>query len=298
MRPQVDTPVGVADAHTGVSEAGPRCVSNRWGFPDLGLGMGLRSVHWAHILEHSPPVDFFEVISEAYLGKGGRALYVLEAIAERYPVICHGVSMSVGSTDPLDFDYLTRLKRLAERLRSPWVSDHLCWTGVLGRNVHDLLPVPLTEATLRHVTERIRAIQDFLQRPVVIENPSNYLEFAASSMPESEYLARMAEEADCGLLLDVNNVYVSAFNHGFDPYEYLRVIPPERIVYHHVAGHTNKGTHILDTHSDHVLDPVWEMYRFLHERHGGRTTMVEWDEHIPDFATVHAEVLKAEQYRA
>ncbi|GMU51462.1 MAG: hypothetical protein AMXMBFR33_06080 [Candidatus Xenobia bacterium] len=270
---------------------------NRWGFPDMGLGMALRSKHYPDILESNPPVAFFEVIAENYMGNFGRPMYLLEQVAERYPVMVHGVSLSIGSTDPLDFEYLGLLRNLADRLKVPWVSDHLCWTGVLGRNSHDLLPVPLTEESLRHVIRRIRAVQDFLERPLVVENPSSYVEFLASSMSEAEFLCRMAEGADCGLLLDVNNVYVSAFNHGFDAMEYLRVLPVDRIVYHHVAGHTHKGTHILDTHSDHVVDPVWELYRFCHERTGGRSTMVEWDEDIPPFEVVFEEVQKAAVHR-
>lgn len=272
-------------------------VPNRWKVSDLGLGMGLRSPHYTHILETLPKVDFFEVISETYLDTWGRRWDILMRIREHYRVLMHGVSMSVGSTDPIDFDYLGKLKNLAQTLEAPFVSDHLCWTGVLGRNAHDLLPIPLTEASLKHVVERVKTIQDFLERPVALENPSNYAEFTVSQMSEVEYMTRLCDEADCGLLLDVNNVYVSAFNHSFDPDEYIAAVPVERIVYHHVAGHTHKGTHILDTHSDHVVDKVWEMYKNIHKRTGGRSTMVEWDDDIPDFQTVHAEVLKAQIYR-
>ncbi|MGE0488019.1 MAG: DUF692 domain-containing protein [Vulcanimicrobiota bacterium] len=272
-------------------------VANRWNIPDYGLGMGLRTVHYEHILTHKPQVDFFEIISENFLSTQGRPLHLLDEIASKYRILMHGVSMSVGSTDPLDFDYLGKLKALANRLKVPFVSDHLCWTGVLGRNTHDLLPVPLTEDSLRHVAGRVRVIQDFLELPVALENPSNYLEFSVSQMGEAEYMARLTEEADCGLLLDVNNVYVSAFNHGFDPDEYIQAVPVERILYHHVAGHTHKGTHIVDTHSDHVVEKVWEMYEAMHMRTGGRSTMVEWDDDIPAFEIVHQEVLKAQVYR-
>lgn len=271
--------------------------ANLWNLPDLGLGMGLRAPHYEHVLEHNPPVAFFEVISENYLACKGRPWYYMEAVAERYPMLMHGVSMSIGSSDGLDFDYLAQLRELARRLRVPFVSDHLCWTGILGRNSHDLLPVPLSEESLKHVVSRLKIVQDFLELPVAMENPSNYLEFSVSQMSEVEFLTRMAEAADCALLLDVNNIYVSAFNHGFDPMEYIERVPIERVLYHHVAGHTHKGTHILDTHSDHVVDPVWEMYQRLHERHGGRSTMVEWDDEIPAFEVVHAEVLKAQIYR-
>ena len=272
-------------------------VPNRWSLPDFGLGMGLRSVHYDHVLEHRPKVDFFEVISETFLDKGGRPKAILEEVASHYRVLLHGVSMSVGNTDPIDFDYLAKLKALAETVKAPFVSDHLCWTAYMCHNSHDLLPIPLTEDTLKHVVGRVRQIQDFLELPVALENPSNYLEFKMSQMSEIEYLSRLAEEADCGLLMDVNNVYVSANNHGFDPDEYIEQVPVERVLYHHVAGHTDKGTHVVDTHSDHVVDKVWDMYTRLHERHGGRTTMVEWDADIPDFETVHNEVLKAQHYR-
>lgn len=272
-------------------------IANRWGLPDFGLGMGLRSVHYEHVLEHKPSVDFFEVISETFLGKGGRPMAILEEVADNYRVLLHGVSMSVGNTDPLDFEYLKKLKALANMVKAPFVSDHLCWTAYMCHNSHDLLPIPLTEETLKHVASRVRQIQDFLELPVALENPSNYLEFKMSQMSEIEYLSRLAEEADCGLLMDVNNVYVSANNHGFCPDEYIERVPVERVLYHHVAGHTDKGTHIVDTHSDHVIDKVWEMYTRLHERHGGRTTMVEWDAEIPAFEVVHNEVLKAQHYR-
>ena len=271
--------------------------ANRWNFPDLGLGLGLRTVHYKHILASWPKVDFFEIVSENFMDTGGRPLAMLERIAERYPIIVHGVSMSIGSTDPLNFEYLGKLKRLAHRVGAQFVSDHVCWTGCLGRNTHDLLPIPLSEESLAYVTQRIRQVQDYLELPVVMENPSTYVEFLSSSMPEWEFMSRMADDADCGLLLDVNNVFVSGFNHGFDPFEYIEHIPADRIVYHHVAGHTNMGTHILDTHSDHVLDPVWELYRRCHQRTGGRTTLLEWDANIPSFETVHEEVLKALKYR-
>jgi uncharacterized protein (UPF0276 family) len=272
-------------------------MSNRWNFPDLGIGVGLRTVHFPHILSQKPAVDWFEVLSENFMATGGRPMYVLDQVAERYPVALHGVSLSIGSTDPVDFDYLRRLKDLARRTRAHWVSDHLCWTGVLGRNTHDLLPMPYTEAALRHVVGRIRTVSDFLERPLVLENPSSYVEFAASTMPEWEFLARMAEGADCGLLLDVNNVYVSAFNHGFDPRAYVDAIPADRVVQYHLAGHTHKGTHIVDTHSDHAVDEVWELFRRSCQRTGPVATLYEWDEDVPDFETVHAEAKKAAAYR-
>ena len=272
-------------------------MSNRWRFADLGIGIGLRTVHFGHILENHPKIDWFEVLSENFLDTEGRPLHVLDQVAERYPVALHGVSLGIGNTDPLDREYLRKLKGLAKRTRAHWVSDHLCWTGIAGRNVHDLLPMPYTEEALVHTIARVKAVSEILERPLVIENPSSYVEFAASSMPEWEFLARLGEDADCGLLLDVNNVYVSSFNHSFDPRTYVDAIPADRVVQFHVAGHTNKGTHILDTHSDFALQEVWELYRRAYARTGPTATLYEWDEDIPEFDVVHAEALKARAYQ-
>lgn len=268
----------------------------RLGLPHLGLGVGLRSVHFPYLLQQRPAVDWFEVISENFMDSRGRPRYVLDQLAERYPIVMHGVSLSIGSTDPLNLDYLRKLKALADQVRAVWVSDHVCWTGVAGLNAHDLLPIPFNEATLRHLVERIRVVQDVLQRPLVLENPSSYVTFASSTMPEWEFLTRMAEETDCGLLLDVNNVYVSSVNHDFDPAEYIRSVPHERVVQFHLAGHTDRGTHLIDTHDNHVIDPVWELYRLAHQLTGGAATLLEWDARIPEFPVVHAEVLKSRQY--
>lgn len=270
--------------------------SPRLGYPNLGLGVGLRTAHFAHILRHHPPVDWFEIISENFMDSGGRPRYVLEQIAERYPVVMHGVSLSIGSTDPLNFDYLKKLKQLAKHVGALWVSDHLCWTGVAGLNAHDLLPIPLNESTLAHVAGRVRIVQDFLERPLVLENPSTYVTFADSTLSEWEFLRRLSEETDCGLLLDVNNVYVSSVNHDFDPVEYLRSIPHERVVQFHLAGHTNCRTHLIDAHDGPVIDPVWELYRLAHQLTGGVSTLLEWDAKIPEFPVVHAEVLKAREH--
>jgi uncharacterized protein (UPF0276 family) len=273
-------------------------MSNRFSLPDLGIGIGLRTVHFGEILAKRPPIDWFEVLSENFLDTGGRPLHVLDQVTERYPVALHGVSMSIGSTDPLDFAYLGKLKELARRTRAHWISDHLCWTGVMGRNTHDLLPMPYTEEALRHTTSRVKQVQDFLERPLALENPSSYVEFAASSMTEWEFLSRLAEDANSALLLDVNNVYVSSFNHGFDPNVYVDAIPADRVVQFHVAGHTNKGTHIIDTHSDHAIDEVWALYRRAWARTGPTATLYEWDEDIPELAVVHAEALRARAHRA
>ena len=268
----------------------------RLGLPNLGLGIGLRTAHYAHILAEWPAADWFEVISENYIDSLGRPRHVLEKIAHRYPVVMHGVSMSIGSGDPLDHEYLRKLKALADQIRPAWISDHVCWTGVAGQNTHDLLPLVLNETTLRHVVERIRIVQDVLERPLVLENPSTYVGFTASTMTEWEFIARMGEDADCGLLLDVNNVYVSAINHEYDPVDFIRALPAARIVQFHLAGHTHLGTHIIDTHDDFVVDPVWELYRLAHQLTGGAATLLEWDANIPPFSVVHAEVLKAKQY--
>ncbi len=271
-------------------------MQKRLGYPNLGFGLGLRSVHYPYILDHWPEVDWFEIISENYMDSQGRPRYVLDRIAERYPIVMHGVSLSIGSTDALDRDYLQKLKRLADALPAAWVSDHVCWTGVAGRNAHDLLPIPFNEDTLAHVVRRIKTVQEVLERPLVLENPSSYLTFAQSTMSEWEFLTRMTEESGCGLLLDVNNVYVSSVNHDLDPREYLEELPHDRVVQFHLAGHTNCGTHIIDTHDGHVIDPVWELYRLAHELTGGVSTLLEWDAKIPEFPILHAEVLKARQH--
>jgi len=269
---------------------------NRFGLPDLGVGLGLRTVHYARILEARPEVDWFEIISENYMQTAGRPLHYLDAIADRYPIAMHGVSLSIGSTDPLDRAYLTELRALRDRTRARWVSDHLCWTGVAGKNTHDLLPMPYSEEALAHVVGRVRAVQDILGAPLALENPSTYVEFAGKSMREWEFLARLAEEADCALLLDVNNVFVSAYNHGFDPSTYLAAIPFDRVVQLHVAGHTNHGTHIVDTHVGPVENDVWQLLGKAWHRTGGASVLLEWDAEIPGFDETHAEALRAREF--
>jgi uncharacterized protein len=273
-------------------------LANRWNLPALGYGIGLRTVHFADILERRPPVDFFEAITENFLDTGGKPRHVLDRVAERTPVVLHGVSLNIGSTDPLDFAYLAKVKALARRVNAPWVTDHLCWTGVAGRNTHDLLPLPLNEESLSHVAARVRTVQDFLERPLHLENPSTYLELHASTMGEAEFLARLTEEADCGLLLDVNNVFVSSFNHGWDAEAYVDAIPADRVVQVHLAGHTDHGTHLLDTHSAPVRDEVWALYERLVRRTGPVTTLVEWDDDIPALDVVHDEALRAKDRAA
>ncbi|MGH3784131.1 MAG: MNIO family bufferin maturase [Pseudonocardiaceae bacterium] len=270
--------------------------SGRLGLPALGFGVGLRVPHYQYVLEQHPEVDWFEVISENYLDSGGYPRHVLDRVAEQYPVVLHGVSLSIGSIDPLDFDYLRRLRRLADAVRAAWVSDHVCWTGVAGSNTHDLLPIPFTEAALAHVVHRVRIVQEFLERPLVLENPSTYVGFTASTMSEYEFLARLATDADCGLLLDVNNVYVSAVNHDFDPYSYLRALPHERVVQIHLAGHTDAGTHLVDTHDHPVAREVWELYGQALRLTGPVSTLLEWDDHLPDFPRLQTELSLARQH--
>lgn len=269
----------------------------RLGLPDLGVGVGLRIPHYRHVFEHRPRVDWFEIISENFMVDGGMPIANLERALASYRLVQHGVSLSIGSADPLDFDYLRRLKALLGKVRSPWVSDHLCWTGAHGVNLHDLLPLPYTEEAVRHVAARARAVQDFLEVRLALENVSSYLTFTASRMTEWEFLSAVAEEADCGILLDVNNVVVSSYNHGFDPGAYIDGVPHHRIVQFHLAGHTHHGSYILDTHSAHVDDAVWALYRRALARTGDVSTLVEWDDDIPPFEVLAAEAEKARVIR-
>lgn len=271
-------------------------------FPQLGAGIGLRSPHYAHILECRPAVSWFEAISENYLGiaggSGGRPLHILEKIRADYPIVLHGVSMSIGSADPLDSVYLKKLKALVEHIEPAMVSDHLCWTGVDGINMHDLLPLPYTEEALRHVASRIRQVQDFLGRQILIENVSSYLTFTHSAMTEWDFLRAVAEEADCGLLVDINNIFVSSRNHGFDPLTYLDAIPRERVGQFHLAGHSDYGDYLLDTHDHPVREEVWDLYREAVRRFGPVSTLLERDDHIPDFPELEAELARAREIEA
>ncbi|NDU72989.1 DUF692 family protein [Actinomadura sp. DSM 109109] len=262
----------------------------------LGMGLGLRSSHLPRVLSTWPRVEWFEVISENFMDSGGYPRHALDRIAERYPVVMHGVSMSVGSTDPLDMDYLHRLRRLADSVGARWVSDHVCFTGVAGVNTHELLPIPFTERSLRHLARRVRAVQDVLERPLVLENPSTYAAFAHSTMTEWEFLARLCEETGCRLLLDVNNVFVSATNHGFDPEEYVRALPHDRIAQIHLAGFADKGTHLIDTHDGPVAPPVWRLYRLATALSGPVPTLLEWDDRLPPFPDLLAELDKARRH--
>ncbi|MFJ1935858.1 DUF692 domain-containing protein [Kitasatospora sp. NPDC088160] len=271
---------------------------SRFDLPNLGFGVGLRGPHHRYVLDHLGDglgAEWLEIISENYLDSHGHPRHVLDRVAERHSLVMHGVSLSIGSVEPLDFDYLGRLRRLADTVGAAWVSDHVCFTGVAGLNTHDLLPVPFTEAALTHLVRRVRTVQDFLERPLVLENPSTYVGFAASTMPEEEFVARLAVEADCGLLLDVNNVYVSAVNHDTDPRAYLGALPHDRVVQIHLAGHTDAGTHLIDTHDGPVAPAVWELYDAAIALTGPVSTLLEWDDRLPPFPELVAELGKARQ---
>jgi len=258
--------------------------------PYLGYGLGLRKEHYDTVLEQRPPVDWFEILSENYMVDGGKPLYYLDRIREQYPMVMHGVSLSIGGTDPLDRDYLGRLKALAERVQPAWISDHLCWTGVHGTNLHDLMPLPYTEETVCHVAERVSQVQDYLGRQILLENVSSYVAFKDSEFSEWEFLREIAEQADCLILLDINNIYVSAFNHNYDPYDYLSGIPLERVYQFHLAGHTHEDDLIIDTHDHPIVDPVWELYSAAVRRFGYVSTMIERDDNIPPMAELLEEL--------
>lgn len=275
----------------------PQSNTMRLGMPDLGVGVGLRIPHYKDIFENWPKVDWFEIISENFMVEGGRPLYNLDRALSHYRIVQHGVSMSIGGLEPLDFDYLKKLKDLTKKTHTPWLSDHLCWTGASGVNLHDLLPLPYTPEAIKHVAQRIRRVQDFLETLFVIENVSSYMSYTESAMSEWEFLSAVAEEADCGILLDVNNIYVSSFNHGFDPRDYVDGVPHRRIVQMHLAGHTNCGRYIIDTHSDHVIDEVWALYRRAIALTGPVSTLIEWDDNIPSFEVLMAEAEKARDAR-
>ncbi len=263
--------------------------------PFLGFGLGLRHQHYDAILSGDPPIDWFEVISENYMVPGGRPLRTLERIRARYPVVMHGVSLSIASTAPLRLDYLHALRDLARRVEPKWISDHLCWTGVHGKNLHDLLPIPYTREALDHVVDRVQRVQDFLGRAFVLENVSTYVQFDNSEMTEWEFLAELSRRSGCWLLFDVNNVYVSAFNHGYDPLTFLNGIPADRVVQFHMAGHSHMGTHIIDTHDHPVCEDVWELYSAALKRFGWVSTMIERDDNIPPLEELLLEVDRTRQ---
>ena len=249
--------------------------------PYLGYGLGLRKEHYETVLAERPNVDWFEIISENYMVEGGKPLDYLSRIREHYPMVMHGVSMSIGSTEPLDFGYLKRLKALIQRVEPAWFSDHLCWTGVQGINLHDLMPLPYTEEAVQHLVDRVKQVQDYMGRQMLLENVSSYVSYSDSQMSEWEFLRAVSERADCLILLDINNIYVSAFNHNFDPYTYLTAMPKERVYQFHLAGHTQENNLIIDTHDHPIADPVFELYAAAVQHFGRVSTMIERDDHIP-----------------
>ncbi|MCS6173116.1 DUF692 domain-containing protein [Shewanella baltica] len=256
----------------------------------LGFGLGLRTQHFDAVLNTEPDIDWFEVLSENYMVAGGKPRYYLKEIGERYPLVMHGVSLSIGSTDPLNMDYLKALKQLANDVQPQWISDHICWTSIHGVNSHDLLPLPYTEETVKHVAQRIKTVQDFLGRRILMENVSSYLSYQDSSMDEWEFVNAVAEAADCLILLDINNIYVSARNHNFNPLDYLNKINPKRVQQFHLAGHSDYGDYVIDTHDHDVPSSVWDLYCAALKRFGGISTMIERDANIPEFYALEAEL--------
>lgn len=261
----------------------------------LGFGLGLRTDHYQTILDQSPDVDWFEIISENFMVGGGKPLYYLDAIKERYPIVMHGVSLSIGSTDPLDQTYLKQLKTLINRVQPQWVSDHLCWTTHNHINSHDLLPLPYTEDTISHVVKRIKEVQDFLGQQILIENLSSYLTYKNSYLDEWTFLNTIAEQADCLILLDINNIYVSARNHGFDPKSYIQGISKHRVRQFHLAGHTDNGDHVIDTHDHDICQSVWDLYGYALQYFGSISTMIERDDNIPEFSQLYSELQQAKR---
>ena len=271
--------------------------ANRFnGFADYGIGIGLRIPHYAHIFEKKPAVDWFEIISENYMVDGGRPLATLDQILERYRVVQHGVSTYFGSAEPLNREHLRRLKALVKRTKTPWLTDHLCWGSVDGTYSHDLLPMPYTFEAAEITARKVREACDFLEVPIAVENVSSYAEFHMSEMTEWEFLNEVVERADCGILLDVNNIYVSSQNHNFNPMTYVESVPAERVAQIHIAGHSKYEKYILDTHDHAVIDPVWKLYDRAIQRAGHTATLLEWDDNIPTFKEVHNEALKANQF--
>lgn len=263
--------------------------------PFLGFGLGLRPDYYEEILTQKPNLDWFEILTENYLVPGGKPLYYLEQIRAHYPIVMHGVSLSLGSADPLDREYLQQLKNLSARIDPVWISDHLCWTGVNGVNAHDLLPIPYTQQAVNHIVSRIYQIQEFLGRPILIENVSSYLTYKQSEMTEWEFILEIVKKSDCYILLDVNNVYVSSVNHQFNPMDYIFAMPAERVAQIHLAGHSNHGHYIIDTHDAPVIQPVWDLYAATLQRLGAVSTMIERDDNMPALVDLLAEVKHAQE---
>lgn len=251
---------------------------------DLLFGVGLRRPHFDGILENHAGVDFLEIISENFMNFGGRPRAVLERVRERFPIVMHGVSLSVGSLAPFNPRYLDRLERLIEWVDPPWFSDHLSWASHAGVQHHDLIPLPFTEEAVRHVVGKIQILQSRFRIPFVLENPSYYVELPGKEMTEAEFVAEVVTRADCGLLLDINNVYVNAVNHGYDPYGFIDAMPRNRVLQYHMAGHDDSGPVLIDSHGAPVIDPVFDLYRHALGRVGPAWTLLEWDNNIPSLA--------------
>ena len=260
-----------------------------------GFGLGLRTPHYEAMLNEPHDIDWLEVITENYLVPGGKPLHYLERIRERFPLVMHGVSLSIGSTDPLDFQYLAQVRALAARIEPHWISDHLCWTGIEGRNLHDLLPLPYTEEALDSVVARVGQVQEALGRQILLENVSSYLSFRSSEMTEWEFLGEVAQRADCAILLDINNIYVSSVNHGFDPLTYLRAVPKSKVRQFHLAGHSDMGGHLIDTHDHPIVAPVWDLYAAAVAHFGAVPTMIERDDNIPPLEELLLEVARTRE---
>ena len=256
----------------------------------FGFGLGLRTQHYNDFLAAPQPVEWLEVISDNYMVDGGKPLAMLDQIRANYPMVMHGVSMSIGTINGLDKDYLRKLKALEQRIEPLWVSDHLCWTGVHGRNMHDLLPLPYTLEALQVVKRNVEQAQEVLQRPLVLENVSSYVEFKTSEMTEWEFLTEVCQATGCELLLDINNIFVSAFNHGFSPASFIGGVPIDSVKQFHLAGHQNNGDHLIDTHDHSVCNDVWDLYRQALMRFGYVPTMIERDDNIPPLVELLSEL--------
>lgn len=265
--------------------------------PNLGIGIGLRPYHYDEIFKNWPAIDWFEIISENYMVDGGKPLKYLLRILERYPCVQHGVSLAIGSPDPLDWDYLKKLKELSKITKTPWISDHLCWGKLPGAHYHDLLPLPYTQEVIDYVAERARIVQDYLELPFALENLSSYVAYKDDEMPEWDFYAAIVEKADIHMMLDVNNIYVSSRNHGFDPMDYINNIPLERVLQIHLAGHMDKGTYLLDTHDNYVKDEVWQLYAKVYPQTRGVSTLLEWDDNYLSFQETWDEALKAKNFQ-
>lgn len=265
--------------------------------PNLGIGIGLRIPHYADIFSKKPAIDWFEIISENFMVDGGKPIEHLERILDTYPVVQHGVNLAIGSADPLDFDYLRKLKALAKKTKTPWISDHLCWGRLPGAHYHDLLPLPYTKEVINYVAERARIVQDFLELPLALENLSSYVAYKQDEMPEWDFYTAIVEKADIYMMLDVNNIYVSSRNHGFDPRTYYNNIPLDRVLQIHLAGHSDRGNYVLDTHDDYVRNEVWEIYADVYPRTRGVSTLLEWDDNLLSFEETWQEALKAKQFQ-